>query len=145
MERAWLFARTLAPSDDSVMVAGNTQIEKLRRYCKDQGYKEVGFTEVHGSNKPEDLSMLLDNMKKANVNMLLITSLSRLSREWQEIEDFLKVCREAGISVCSTQEGKLSEFTKTFGSVFRSIADTFAAEISDEEEDIESGQEMIQT
>ena len=145
MDRAWLFARTPVPSEDSVAASFNTQVERLRRYCNDQGFKEVGFTEVHGSHKPEDLSMLLENMKQANANVLLITSLSRLSREWHEVEDFLNACQEAGISACSIQEGNLSEFMETFGRVFRSISDKFAAEIGDEEDDFESDQEMIQT
>ena len=145
MERAWLFARTPVPSEDSVVVSINTQVDRLRRYCNDHGLKEVGFTEVHGSNKPEDLSTLLENMKQASASVLLITSLSRLSREWHEVEDFLNACQKAGISAYSTQEGNLSEFMEIFGRVFRSISDKFAAEIGDVEDDFESDQEMIQT
>ena len=84
-------------------------------------------------------------MKQASASVLLITSLSRLSREWHEVEDFLNACQEAGISACSIQEGNLSEFMETFGRVFRSISDKFAAEIGDVEDDFESDQEMIQT
>ncbi|MBA1140699.1 recombinase family protein [Mesorhizobium neociceri] len=106
--RAWVCARTANESQNEWGAKVDAQLERLRRYARDHGWEIVGETREPATsgiapNRPGLASLLkIADSHPKRFDILLVESLSRLSRDGAALESITRRLKLAGIEVCTT-------------------------------------------
>jgi DNA invertase Pin-like site-specific DNA recombinase len=106
--RVWLYAYTASESQNEPGVKVGAQHERLRRYASDQGWEIVGETReaaTPGSDKRPGFTYLMEvaSSHTKQFDILLVESLSRLSRNMMRLKIVMRRLNVAGIEVYTTE------------------------------------------
>jgi len=106
-KRAWLYCRIAneTPESDWCIKA---QLSSLKRFTTDYGYKIAGVTCEYGTgttlNRP-GLQRVIQAVHARKMDVLIIKSLSRLARGYQETAQYIDFLNQQGISLISFSDG----------------------------------------
>lgn len=112
-KRCWIVVRTASEIDPrtGVGLRVDAQLDTLRRYASDQGWEIVGETRdpgVSGSaqNRPGLVSLMeIAAFRPKQFDILLVESLSRLSRDAATVAAIQRRLKHVGIELCAIDMG----------------------------------------
>jgi len=97
-ERAWIYCRVAAPEASMLKL----QQEELKTYAENQMFEVVGATAEHGTG----LSLMRDSLAEISqaaeqglMDVLLVTNISMLGRNAQEVWKYVRQLKNNGVRV----------------------------------------------
>ena len=107
-KRAWIYCRIDAPEDTHGVLKG--QHERLDSYARQMCFTVVGSSHDLGSgltlNRP-GLKELMEAAKSGKMDLLMIDSISRISRDTKQMLEFFNELAGYGVTVYSPLEGEM--------------------------------------
>ena len=110
-KRAWLYCRCATARD--VAWTLDCQEQRLRKFCEDKGIQIVGISRIHGSGTrmtEELIKPTLTAAKSGKANLLVMTSIDRLSRKLPLLNALLLRFERYGITVVTVANGVIEPY-----------------------------------
>lgn len=108
---AWLYCRCATARD--VTWTLDCQEQRLRKYCEDKGIQIVGISRIHGSGTrmtEEFMKPALSAAKSGLANLLVMTSVDRLSRKLPLLNALLLRFERYGMTVVTVANGVIEPY-----------------------------------
>tara|TARA_R110000737_G_C14604503_1_gene489756 strand:- start:863 stop:1546 length:684 start_codon:yes stop_codon:yes gene_type:complete len=90
-----------------------SQIKGIKKYCDDYGYELVGIYKDEGisglKSSRDGLNNMMVEIKKSNINMVVVYSLSRLGRKLVDVVGWVNNLESLGIKFISLKENFSNE------------------------------------
>lgn len=111
MERknAWIYCRMDGPRD-AVGVMSH-QYQQLKKFAEQKGFYVVGVSEDHSNGLTLDrpgLRAIREAVCDGDVQILLVSSVSRIGRDTEQVGQFLSFLSEHGVQAYAIKEGELT-------------------------------------
>ena len=110
-KRAWLYCRCATARD--VAWTLDCQEQRLRKFCEDKGIQIVGISRIHGSGTrmtEEFIKPALTAAKSGKANLLVMTSMDRLSRKLPLLNALLLRFERHGMTVVTVANGVIEPY-----------------------------------
>lgn len=102
------------------------QIKKCKQFCEMKEFSYDVYEDVKSgaTSNREDYQQLIEDIKNSNFNVIVVSELSRISRNFYDFAEFLKVLETEKISFVAIKEG--FDSSTGIGDMFIKIAAVFA-------------------
>jgi len=104
-----------------------SQIKGIKKYCDDYGYELVGIYKDEGisglKSSRDGLNNMMVEIKKSNINMVVVYSLSRLGRKLVDVVGWVNNLESLGIKFISLKENFSNEGVMEVGILSERISD----------------------
>ena len=90
-KRAWIYCRTAHPDTHALAM----QRAHLKAFAEKQGFEIIGITAEHVSG----LAEVFHAADAGNIDLLLVMNLSRLSRDTEKAESYLRWLKDRHVDV----------------------------------------------
>ena len=97
-KRAWIYCRTAYPDAHALVM----QQKHLEAFAEEQGFEIVGTTAEHASGlnlSRRRLAEVFGAVDAGEVDLLLVTDLSRLSRDVEKADGYLRWLKDRSVEV----------------------------------------------
>ena len=101
MKNVFIYARQATKEDIGESL--DTQVNELKQYCKENGYSIIKTLSEYKSGSSISASLLDLNKEGLNVDGIVFTELSRIGRNYEEVNQFIKNMKERGIELIFTR------------------------------------------
>lgn len=106
--KVYTFTRMQPQASDTDLLAAQS---KLDAYCKENGYRIVGFafTREPSEKMPAVMQDILTDMKSKNAELLVIPNISRLGRNTAAVAEIVKAFANEDMDIETTDGSRISE------------------------------------
>lgn len=111
MERknAWIYCRLDDPQDIGGVMS--IQYRQLKKFAEQKGFYVIGVSEDRGTGLTLDrpgLRAIREAVCDGDVQILLVSSVSRIGRDTEQTGQFLSFLHEHGVQAYAIKEGELT-------------------------------------
>lgn len=107
-QNAWIYCRVNNPRDAIGVM--NLQFQQLKKFAEQKGFSVVGVSQDYGSGQTLDrpgLRAIREAVCDGDIQVLLISSVSRIGRDAEQVGKFLGFLNEHGVQAYAVKEGEL--------------------------------------
>lgn len=108
-QNAWIYCR-VNNLRDAIGVM-NLQFQQLKKFAGQKGFSVVGVSQDYGSGQTLDrpgLRAIREAVCDGDIQVLLISSVSRIGRDAEQVGKFLGFLNEHGVQAYAVKEGELT-------------------------------------
>lgn len=108
-KNAWIYCRVNHPQDANGVMS--LQYQQLKRFAEQEGFYVVGASEDYGSGRTLDrpgLQAIREAVCDGDIQILLVSSVSRIGRDAEQVGQFLSFLSEHGVQAHAIKEGELT-------------------------------------
>lgn len=111
MERknAWIYCRLDDPQDIGGVMS--IQYRQLKKFAEQKDFYAVGVSEDRSNGLTRDrpgLRAIREAVRDGDVQILLVSSVSRIGRDTEQVGQFLSFLHEHGVQAYAVKEGELT-------------------------------------
>lgn len=105
IRRVAFYCRMNHSDRDYTQFLPEVELALNERFGKGNWQMQMFFEVASGMNPDrKEFNRLKLEIEKENLDTLVITTVSKLSRDWKQFMDFMKLCQEKRIKVITTRE-----------------------------------------
>ena len=108
-QNAWIYCRVNNLRNAEEMM--RLQFQQLKAFAEQKGFSMVGVSQDHGSGRSLDrhgLRAIREAACSGDFQALLVSSVSRIGRDTEQVSQFLSFLNEHGVQAYAVKEGELA-------------------------------------